>query len=510
MKEKKSRSEYALNNAFLGFVNKIINIIFPFVIRTLIIYALGIQYAGLNGVFSSILQVLNLAELGISSAVVYCMYRPMAEDDVDTICALLRHMRKIYAVIGISVGVIGCLLIPLLPLLVSGTVPDGINLTILYLIYLVNTVSGYFFFSFRRTLLNAGQRVGTIQIIDAGITLLQGILQILVLFIWKNYYLFLVIMPVCTLAGNLWVAYASKKEFPQIVCRGQLSTDIKQDIYKRVKGLFLSRISVTTRNAFDSIFISSFIGLTAVGIYGNYYYISSSVTSVLQVLTTAMLASVGNSLATESVRKNYDDLCKFNFVYNWGVGYCTACLMFLYQPFMSLWMGKEFLFPDSMVILFCGYFYMMNISSIRALYHDAAGLWWEARYRAVAEAVLNIVLNILLTYTLGVFGTILGTLISMIFINYIYGTHIVFKYYFIGISPKQYYLDNFLYILATIFICILLGFVFKFCTFENLLVTLLVRGIIITLVFNLLYYLLFRQTKLFQQGKELVRRFVKR
>ncbi len=510
MQNKKCRSEYAINNAILGFVNKFINIIFPFLIRTLIVYVLGIQYAGLNSVFSSILQVLNLAELGISSAVVYCMYKPVADGDVDTICALLKHMKKIYHVIGICVGIVGCLLIPVLPFLVSGAVPAGINLNILYVIYLINTVSGYFFFSYRRTLLNASQRVGKIQLVDAAITLLQGTLQIIVLFIWKNYYLFLVIMPVCTLINNLWIAYATKKEFPQIVCRGQLSADIKGDIYKRVKGLFISRIAVTTRNAFDSIFISSFIGLTVVGIYGNYYYISSSVTSVLQVLTTAILASVGNSLVTESVRKNYEDLRKFNFVFNWGVGYCTACLMFLYQPFMELWMGKDFLFSNDMVLLFCSYFYMLNISSIRALYHDAAGLWWEARYRAIAEAILNIVLNIILTRALGVFGTILGTLISMILLNYIYGTQIVFKYYFIGISPRQYYLDNFVYICATIIICILLGIILKFCAFANLWATLLIRGIAITIVFNLLYYLMFRRTKLFQRGKEMIRTLMKR
>ena len=157
-----------------------------------------------------------------------------------------------------------------------------------------------------------------------------------------------------------------------------------------------------------------------------------------------------------------------------------------------------------MVILFCTYFYFQNTGGIRAVYHDAAGLWWEARYRAIAESVMNIVLNVLLTSTLGVFGTILGTLISLILVNYIYGTQIVFKYYFVGISPRQYYLDNGSYGLATIGISLILGLLFRVMPAFSPIVTVLIRGIIITVIFNILYLLLFSRTKLFAQGKQMV------
>lgn len=214
-----SRTVNALKNSFSGMINKLINISVPFITRTAIIYALGIEYVGLNGLFTSILQVLNLAELGISSAVVYCMYKPMAENDSSTLCALLRYMRRVYYIIGTVVILMGAVLIPYLPNFISGTVPDDLNISVLYLIYLINTGIGYFFFAYKATLLNAGQKVGVISNINSGIILFQGIAQIVVITIFKNYYLFLALQPIFTLLNNVFVSYATQKYYPDIICK---------------------------------------------------------------------------------------------------------------------------------------------------------------------------------------------------------------------------------------------------------------------------------------------------
>lgn len=507
MKQNVSRSQNTIINTLCGLINKLINILLPFIVRTVIIYSLSIEYAGLNSLFTSILQVLNLAELGISSAVVYCMYKPMAENNEKLLCAILKYMKKIYHIIGIIVAAIGVMIIPFLPHFVNGDIPKGISLQILYIIYLVNTVIGYFFFSYKSTLLNAGQKIGVISNINTGITLIQGLLQILILILFKNYYLFLIMMPIFTLVNNIWILFATKRYYPNIICRGELPQCVRNDVQVRVKGLFVTRLCTTTRNAFDSIFISSFIGLTTVAIYGNYYYIMSAVISIISVVTNAMTASVGNSLVTESIEKNYNDMKNFNFIFNWIVGLCTACLLVLYQPFMTLWMGKNNLFPISMVILFCVYFYFLNIGSIRAVYHDAAGLWWEARYRAIFEAVLNLGLNVILTYFFGVFGTVLGTLISLVSVNYIYGTQIVFKYYFKGISSKEYFLDNFVYGITTLGICTVIYFL---CNKINLVgVTgFIIKLFVCVIIFNLLYAFVFTKSAKFQESKELLKKIL--
>lgn len=497
-----NRISNILRNTLFGLTNKLINILIPFVTRTVIIYILGLEYAGLNSLFSSVLQVLNLAELGISTAIVYCMYKPMAENDKDLICALLKYMRKLYYLIGIVVILLGIVIIPILPYFINGSVPDGLNIVLLYSIYLFNTGIGYFFFAYKSTLLNAGQKVGVISNINSIIVLCQGIAQIFVVTVLRNYYCFLILMPIFTIFNNIFISCATKRYYPDLSCVGDLPENVKKDVATRVKGLFVTRICTTTRNAFDSIFISAFIGLSTVAIYGNYYYLMSAIIGILNVLIVAMAASVGNSLVTETIQKNYRDFRIMNFGFNWVVGFCTCCMLTMIQPFMKLWMGEEALFSFPIVILICIYFYMLNIGSIRAVYHDAAGLWWEARYRAVFEAIINLILNFLLTRWLGVFGTILGTLLALITINYVWGGQIVFKYYFKTISAKEYFIDNFKYSMVTLIGCITSYFIVYRIKTDGLIECVL-AGIVSLLVFNVIYYISFFKTKIFSQSKKI-------
>ena len=504
-----SRTKKTVKNTISGILNKLISIIMPFVTRTVIIHSLGMDYAGLNGLFSSILQVLNLAELGISTAVVWCMYKPMASNDTELLCALVKYIRKLYHIIGCIIAIVGLCLIPFLSYLIRGDIPNDLNLTIMYCMYLLYTVIGYFFYAYKSTLLNAGQNIGIISNINSGIIFFQSIAQILAIVIFKSYYMYLAMMPIFALVNNMWISFAVKKLYPDILCRNELPSSTKEDISTHVKGLFVTRICNTTRNALDGIFISAFIGLTTVAIYGNYYYIMFAVTGILNAVTTAMTASVGNSIVTESVEKNFYDMRRFNFIFNWIVGFCTCCLLTMYQPFMKIWTGVNGLFPFHIVIIFCLYFYFLNIGSIRAVYHDAAGLWWEARYRAIFEAVLNLILNFILTQTLGVFGTVLGTLVSLIFINYMYGAQIVFKYYFKGFSAKIYFSDNLKYFIVSIIGCFVSYFVYNKIVNDG--VFGLICGFLVSMIlFNGIYYLSFCRTALFKDSLTTVKRIFQR
>ena len=228
-----NRTYKTLKNTLFGFFNRLINILMPFITRTVIIYVLGMEYAGLNSLFSSVLQVLNLAEMGISSAVVYCMYKPMAEEDHELIAALLKFMRKIYYIIGWIILVIGILLIPMMSYFVNGSIPKDLNLTVLYSIYLINTGIGYFFFAYKSTLLYAGQKIGVINNINSGIILIQNITQIIIIVILKNYYLYLGLMPLFSIINNFWIFYATKKYYPHISCRGDLPKSVKKNIITR-------------------------------------------------------------------------------------------------------------------------------------------------------------------------------------------------------------------------------------------------------------------------------------
>lgn len=503
-----SRTKRTIINATWGFINKIISILSPFIIRTIIIYILGLEYVGLNGLFTSVLQILNLAELGISSAIVFCLYKPIAENDNLLVCAIINYLKKIYFVISVIVLCVGLLIIPFLPLLINGNLPTDINLVYLYLIYLANTVFSYMFCAYKSTLFNASQMVGTINNIYSILMVVEMILQIIILVLFKNYYCFIMLMPVFTILKNILVSYFANKRFPNYKAYGNIDKSLKKEIKTKVKGLFITRLCNLTRNSLDSIFISMFIGLEIVAIYGNYYYIMTAITGILSVITVSMTASVGNSIISETKEKNYDDLRKFNFLFNTIVSFCSICLLFLYQPFMKLWVGPQYLFDDKIILLFTLYFYFLNVGSIRAVYHDATGLWWESRYRAILETVLNLILNLVLTYTLGVTGTILGTLISLIIVNYFYGSTIVFKEYF-KISSKQYFLDNLFYFIVTVFIAILLYFILNLIPFVGML-ELITKLMLIVLIFFPLYLICFHRTSLYKKCLSTVKNNLKK
>ena len=424
-----SRVKNATRNIFYGLINKLVELVFPFIIRSIIIYTLGTQYLGLGSLFTSILQVLNLAELGFSNAVIYNMYKPIANNDKKTICALINAYKKIYRIIGITILVIGISIVPFLGYIIKGDTPANINIYALYLIYLLNTALTYFLFAYKSALINAHQRNDIISNVRTITNSLQFITQIIILLLLKNYYLFIIVQCLFTIVNNVIIAIIAKKKYPDYICEGNLTKAQKRNIKKKVTGLMIQKICGTTRNSFDSIFISAMLGLTMVAIYSNYYTIMATVISIMGIITTSITASIGNSVATETEEKNYKDMHKLNFIYMWISGWLTTCLACLYQPLVKIWVGEELMLPYLAVILFCAYFYTLKMGDIRSVYSEACGLWYENRYRAIAESIANIILNIILGYLFGIYGIIAGTLISLFVINFIYGSNIIFKYY---------------------------------------------------------------------------------
>ena len=502
-----SRTKNTIRNIMTGFINKFVVLIFPFFIKTIIIQKLGSEYLGLNGLFTSILQVLNLTELGFSSAIIFSMYKPIAKHDTKTICALLNFYKKIYRTIGLIILIIGLLILPFLSKLIQGTYPANIDIYLLYLIYLFNTVISYLMFAYKSSLLVAHQRNDIVNNINTIVFIIQYIIQIFILLILKNYYAFIIVQTFTTIINNILIAYISKKKYPKYICQGSIDKDSKNSIKKRVSGLMIQKICETTRNSLDSIYISSLLGLNIVAIYNNYYSIMCAVTGMLGIITTSMISSTGNSIVTENIQKNYENMRKFNFIYMWLSGICTVCLLCLYQPFMEIWMGTKYMFSLNVVICFCVYFYTLKMGDIRAVFHDANGLWYEAKYRAIIETVLNIVLNYILGIKFGVIGIIMATEISLFFVNFLYGSSIVFRYYFKNNKLKEFYFDHLKYILTTIIIAII---TYKICSFIKIsgFLELLVKGIICLLLSNIIYIVVYYRTKIFNDSLLFIKKVI--
>ena len=329
---------------------------------------------------------------------------------------------------------------------------------------------------------------------------MQYLVQILVLLVFKNYYLFVVVQCVCGILNNIITAYIAKRKYPKYVCKGKVSKEQKKDIKKRVYGLMVYRICSTTRNSFDSIFISSMIGLTTVAIYSNYYTVLASITGILGMLTMSVTASVGNSIVTESEKKNYRDMVRFDFIYMWISGWLAICLACLYQPFMKLWMGEENMFGLDIAIMFCIYFYVLKMGDIRALYSDAKGLWYENRFRTIAESVLNVVLNALLGYFFGVPGIIVATLISLFIIGYGYSSRILFKHYFVHEKVSDYYLRHLMYALVTVVIGVITYLACFSINIDGGILEIILKGLVCVSLPNLIYLLVYRNTKIYKEA----------
>ncbi len=470
------RTRRAFVNIIWGFIEKMITLICPFIIRTIMIYKLGNEYLGLNGLFTSILQVLSLAELGFGDAIVFSMYKPIIENDNKMLSALLNLYKKVYRIIGMVILCVGLLILPFITKFVKGGYPGEVNIYVLYCIYLFNTVISYFLFAYKESLLKAHQRNDVNSRILSGCNIVMYVLQIIVLLLFSNYYLYIVIMPVTTIVLNCVRSLFVKKMYPQIVCEGHIEKDAVIGLSKRIIGLTLNKLAQVCRNSFDSIIISSFLGLVILARYQNYYYIISALTVMVSIITTAVGAGIGNSIAAETVEKNYSDYKEFLFIYNWIACFCTVCMLCLYQPFIELWVGKSNVLPLSTVILCCIYFYTMKLGDIAAVYRQAAGIWWEDKFRPIVESVVNLAVNIVLVKYIGVDGVLVSTIISIVCINIPWATYVLFKVYF-KMSIKEVFFKYIRYFIETTVLC---AVVYGICSRinGNLLVVLVVRTII--------------------------------
>lgn len=487
--------ENAKRNIIFGFLNKAIVLICPFITRTVIQYILGKEYLGLSSLFTSILSVLSLAELGFGSAIVFSMYKPVAEGDVQLVNALLKFYRRVYITIGIVVFLIGVTLLPFLKHLIKGEYPREVNIYLLFLIYIINTVIGYFLYGYLTSILVVYQREDINSRTNLIITIMLTITQIVLLCKYKSYFLFIAIMPLFTVVNNLRIAYVVRKNYPQYRCSGELPKYIFCDLKKQVAGTFVSKICIVARNSFDSICISAFIGLTKTGIYDNYYLIISAIGSVLGVIASSFNGGIGNHVVTRSVDDNFTELKKLDFVYMWISGWCTVCLLCLYQPFMLLWMGKEMLLPNQAIILLCIYFYLLRVGDMRSIYVLVKGLWWHQRYRSIFEAVCNIILNIILAKFFGIYGIIIATIITLLFIHTIWSSWIVFTNYFEQRHMMEYFKYQLKYTLGTILVAILTYFICKLYYSENMLFVLIVRFVICVVFSNFIYFIIYKNSQ---------------
>ena len=500
-----NRTKNAIKNSVWGIISRVVTLLMPFVVRTVMIKTIGVDYLGLSSLFISIITVLNLTELGIGDAIVYSMYKPIAENDRKTICALMSLYKKLYRIIGLTVLVIGACLIPFLPYLIHGETPPDVNLYILYAINLAGTVSTYWLFAYQISLLNAHQRNDVISKVSTFVYAIMYIIQILVLVTSRNYYAYFIIHPIFTIIVNLINAGMSRKLYPEYHCEGTILKEDIEDIKRRIMGLVVSKVAFASRHSFDSIIVSAFLGLEVLAIYNNYYYLIAAISGIMVVLMSSISAGIGNSLVLETKDKNENDLRSLNFLYMSVSFICFCCFIALYQPFMKLWVGDDLMFSDAIMLSFCSYFIVEKTLNLIGQYYDASGLWWHGKLKSVIEALGNLILNILLCKVFGTFGIVLASIITMVFIGLPMTTYYVFKYSF-DKSPCKYLLEQFVDLLiygsigCVVYIVTSL-FPLGDCVINSV-IYMLLRLIVTLGISFLLYFIIYRKNRRFLYAKE--------
>ena len=505
--EKKTRTQYSILNIVTGLGGYAINTIIGLVCRMVFTRTLTADYLGVNGLFTNILSMLSLAELGIGSAIVYALYKPLATSDNDKVASLVKFYGKCYQVIGIVVAVVGVLLMPFLNLLITEQPEIKESLYLIYGIYLFNTASTYFF-SYRSSLLIAAQQNYIVTGVNYLITVGQSILQMIWLIITHNYIGYLLIQAICTLIYNITVSYIARRRFPFIVAKNikPLDKTEKRGLVKNVQALVIWKISGLLVNSTDNIIITYFNGLAAVGLSSNYTLLSTTINSLLNQLFNGITASVGNLNAIESKDKKMSMFYSINLANFWLFGWASIGIFVVSTDIVHLLFGESYVLPINIPFVIALNFYMVGMQSAVWTFKNTLGLFRPGRYLLIITALINLVCSVWLGNKWGLFGILFATAISRAFTNTWYDPYAVFKYGF-QTSVVPYFIRYFKYTIILIVTGLLCYEMSSLCHF-SILVNVVLKFLICCIIPNLVFLLCFSRTSEFCYFRQLFKRLI--
>jgi O-antigen/teichoic acid export membrane protein len=440
-----SRTANTAKNASFGLVSQIVNIILSFISRTVFIYVLGVEYLGINGLFTNILMLLSFAELGIGNAIIYGMYKPLATNDKEKIKSFMALYEKAYKIIGLFVFIVGLLVIPFMDYIIKDAPNIKENIILIYILFLLNTTISYFFV-YKKSIITADQKNYVVLFYQQLFKVGQTLAQILFLWFTGEYLLFLIIQIITTLLNNIYVSRKADKMYP-FLKEGKaksLEKEEQSSIFANVKALFLYKFGSVILNGTDNIIISAIIGITAVGLNSNYILIISALTAIVGQIMNGFTASVGNLNAIGTNETKERAFNKIFFVTAWMYGFCAVGLYLFLNKLIVLWIGEAFIFSDLVVFAIVLHFYVNSVHFTAYTYRVTMGLFVQGRWAPLAAAIINIVLSVWLGSTIGIAGIFFATSISRLLTTGIVDPILVYRNGF-DKSPLRYYFRYFFF-----------------------------------------------------------------
>lgn len=473
-------------SAFLTFLN-----------RKVFIYILGIQYLGLNALFVDILGVLSLADLGLGTAMMYSLYRPIAENDNKKIRDLVSFFRKVYTNIATCIFLLGLFVIPFLPYIVR--LDTEIRyMELYYVLLLMNTAISYLFV-YRAVLIQANQKQYIVNNINMCFKLILFCVQIFVLALTESYGAYIIFNLLISLLNNFVLNKKSIELYPFLKEKAtELSLEEKKEIKINVQSMFYYKFAATVINNTDNVLISYFVGTVTVGLYSNYILCINLLVVFFGILSQQLKASVGLRLADErpSSHENFLLFKRIDFMNYWLVFLCSIAIYVLFDDFIGILFGQDLLSGEGIVFLIGLNFYTANVRQSVWVFRETTEVFKETKYVTVQTALLNLVFSLIFGAFYGLGGILIATTFSRILVSLKKETDILYKSVF-EVNPGLYYVEYWKRIAITLICGYITNVIANIAVFSSVCAVFVYKVAILCIVPNFLFLLFTYKTEEF-------------
>ena len=473
---KKNRINNSVQNVLSGISLNIVVTIGPFILRTLMLRFMGSQFLGLNSVMVSTVAMLNMAELGLGTVIIYFIYEPAAKGEIERVNTYLTEIKKLYLYVAAIILLCGMIMLFIIPQIAGTELVENTKVRYVYLLYLIATVTPYILWPEAGVILNAFQKRNLQDWASVITQMIMYCIQIYVICVIRSYYIYVLVVFVQGIALSFLQHEMAKKRFPLLRCEGRLDQQEKDMIKTKAISMIGHQLDEKLINNIDTLFVSILLGLTMVSIYSNYIYVVTALTMLTGVIYNAVLASVGNAIVVETIESNKIRFDCLFFLSSIIAGWSTLCMICMYQGFMKLWMPGLML-KDSVMILFCAFSYLLQIRKSIQTFKNAAGMWENDKFKPYVAMVADVVLNFLMIPKLGIAGALLSSIICVAFIEIPWEIHVLRSNYFrmeIGRFLDRFIKYNLINFFLIFVIWMLINRYFKYDGIVNLMVRFLV------------------------------------
>lgn len=445
-------------------------IIVGFVTRMVFVNQLGDTFLGINGLCTSIVGLLSLAELGVGESINYKLYKPLAESDIEQLKSIMKLYKTVYWIIGFVIMTIGLGLMPFLHLFMKASDVHSVDqLYLIFVLFVLNSALSYFY-SYKRALIISDQKRYIVNIYHYAFYFLMNITQIIILIKYKNFILYLIIMIICTIGQNVLISMHADRLYPFLKEKEvkKLAKSDVSEIKKNTLALLYHKIGSKVVNSTDNILASKIIGIAIVGIYSNYLLVTQALNTIVAQLFSAITASVGNLGATEDEERSETVLKRLFFGNFWFVMVVCAAFYSSIELLISKMFGGQRVLRHEVLICIVVNLYLYNIRRTAWTFRDGYGLFWYDRYKALIEAIINLIVSIILGMKMGLTGILIGTIISTLSTSLWIEPYILYKYAFHK-SSRYYFLKLVEYSIITLTVCHISYTTVRFLQLEGIL-----------------------------------------